>query len=186
MTADQKPIGSDWFTNDELFAEQLKTGHDHAVRVAERLRAEGLSVAITPMEMRVDINDRHRFIDEHDLTVGVTRPCRVDVKSRTLHFTGVEDYPYPTAFVDTVGGWEAKVNKPMAIVLISQPTGAMLVVSVRDAPLGWTRERHYDHGRGIHDSFYMVSREQLRIFDQLVRWLHDREADDRQHPVLPR
>lgn len=175
MTAEESGT-SDWFSNEELFRSQLQTGHDYAVLVAERLRRDGLALEVTPMEVRDDIEDRHRFSDEYDLLVGSTRPCRIDVKSRSLYFSGAADYPHPTAFVDTISGWNAKKHKPMAIVLVSQPTKAMVVVSVRDAPHGWTREQRYDNKRKITDWFYMVSTDRLRTFEDLTAWLHAREA----------
>jgi hypothetical protein len=174
--------GPDWSEDDELFLRELRTGHEYAVLVADRLRAAGLHVDVTPMEVRADIDDRVRFVDEHDLTVGTRQPCRIDVKSRTLRFTGPADYPYQTAFVDTVAGWEAKQHKPMAIVLVSQPTEELAVISVRGAPAHWTRERRYDNTRRIHDWFYMVSRERLRTLDELVAWLLARDQDGRAEP----
>src|SRR5689334_18766566 len=124
---------TDWFSNDELFRRELSVGHQYAELVAARLREEGLHVVVTPMEVRADIDDRHRFANEFDLLVGERAPCIIDVKSRDLAFSG-DDYPYPSAFVDTVGGWNAKATKPMAIVLVSQRTQAMRVVSVRRQP----------------------------------------------------
>ena len=112
----------DWFDNDELFAELLRTGHQWAERVARELRTHGLHVSVTPMAWRESIECRGEFSDEIDLTVGLRRRKTIDVKSRNLAFTSPEDYPYETALVDTVSGWQAKPRKPAAIVLVSQIT----------------------------------------------------------------
>lgn len=165
----------DWFDNDDYFVEQLEVGHAHAEYVAARLREHGLTVDVTPMEIRTDIDDRHRFRDEHDLTVGTRRPCRIDVKSRDLRFTGIHDYRYETAFVDTVSGWNAKATPPMAIVLISQFTRAMLVVSVKDRE-SWVAEKRFDRKRRIEDAYYMVATSRLRPFEELVAYLQKREV----------
>lgn len=161
---------SDWFADTELFVSQLREGHEFAELVAERLRGRGIAARVTPMEIRSDIDDRHRFADEHDLTVGRHRDIRIDVKSRNLAFTDAADYPYPTALVDTVSGWEAKTYKPAAIVLVSQITRAMVVVP-RSTEGSWTIRRRSDRVRRIDDRFLEVSTALLRPFDELVRWI---------------
>lgn len=163
----------DWFSNDELFLRELAVGHRHAELVAAALRQEGLAVTVTPMEIREDVCDRERFSDEFDLLVGQRAPCVIDVKSRDLAF-GASGYPYPSAFVDTVSGWNAKVTKPMAIVLISQQTREMQVVSVRRQAAWWIESR-FDRRRQIDESFYMERADQLRPFAELVAWLRARE-----------
>jgi hypothetical protein len=164
-------VASDWFENDDLFRELLAVGHRWAGVVAAYLRNAGLDVEITPMEWRKTIEHRGEFADEYDLSViGARVPIHVDVKSRALGFTTPEDYPYPTAFVDTVSGWDAKAHKPSAIVLVSQLTGAMLVIP-RTSADKWTRAWSRDHVRGIDDWFYMIDRSLLRPMDVFVEWL---------------
>lgn len=163
---------SDWFDDEALFVSQLRTGHAFAEYVAAQIRRHGLVVRVTPMEIRKDIADRHRFADEHDLTVGRDREVRVDVKSRNLRFSGVADYPYPTALVDTLSGWTAKLAKPSAIVLVSQVTGAMLVVPRSTEPR-WIIHRRTDRVRRIDDEFFEVPTSLLRPFDEFVHWLKD-------------
>jgi hypothetical protein len=128
------------------------------------------------MEWRDTIDDRHRFSDEFDLRVGVRRPCRVDVKSRRLEFTGPHDYPWSTALVDTVSGWNAKAIKPAAIVLVSQQTRALAVIRGSTEP-DWIVRRRFDNVRRIEDDFYEVQRELLASFDDLVEWLRHREQE---------
>ena len=165
-------MAPDWFENDDLFREQLRAGHEYATFVADHLRAAGLTIAVTPMEWRATVEARHEFADEFDLVVGHTRRKIVDVKSRKIDFTGPGDYPYPTAFVDTVSGWEAKVHRPAAIVLVSQQTNAMAVIPVSTKEQ-WTRKRRHDNVRNIDDEFFFVRRDLLRPIDDLVDWLRE-------------
>jgi hypothetical protein len=167
---------TDWFDNDELFEAELRRGHRWAEHVASAIRSRGLAVEVTPMELRADIDDRHRFEDEHDLMVGSRRPVRIDVKSRGIKFTSVADYPYPTAFVDTASGWNAKVHKPVAIVLVSQITSGMLVVP-RSTESTWRIRELRDRFRKIDDVFLEVRTEHLRPFDDLVECLRLNEAE---------
>lgn len=170
---------TDWFDNDELFEAELRRGHRWAEYVATALRGQGLVVDVTPLELRGDIQDRRRFEDEHDLTVGTRRPVRIDVKSRGIEFTTVDDYPYGTALVDTAGGWNAKSNKPAAIVLVSQVTGGMVVVP-RSTECTWGTRRRWDRHRRIDDVFLEVQTKRLRPFGDLVAWLLSREAERRE------
>jgi hypothetical protein len=166
-----------WFADTPLFVSQLRTGHEFAEVVAQRLRGRGIAVRVTPMEIRSDIEDRHRFADEHDLTVGRHRKLWIDVKSRNLRFTGVADYPYPTALVDTLSGWRAKTRKPAAVVIVSQVTGAMVVVPRSTEP-SWTVHQRSDRLRGIEDSFLEVARELLRPFEDLAEWIQRVDSSD--------
>jgi len=165
-----------WLENDELFAEQLEVGHRFARRVAARLRSHGLQVKVTPKRWRRTLADRHAFADEHDLTVGARRPCRIDVKSRGLSFRDGDPatFPYPRAFVETERGWKRKRRRPLAIVLVSQPTDGVLVVPVSTAPT-WKAVERYDEARGITDRFLTIRRDQLRTLTELAWWLQERE-----------
>jgi hypothetical protein len=167
-------MGKDWFDDEAKFVSRLGTGHRYAESVAARLRERGLRVEVTPMEVREHVDDRHQFADEIDLRVGNSRR-RVDVKSRGLVFTGPHDYPHPTAFVDTVSGWERKAHKPCAIVLISQRTNGLAVIR-RSTRSDWTREWAFDHDRQIRDLFFMVAIEKLATFDEFVAWLISHDA----------
>jgi hypothetical protein len=166
---------TDWFENDGLFLTELQDGHREAIGVADRLRDRGLAVEVTPFEWRETIDHRHRFADEVDLTVGTRAPCHVDVKSRRLSFRGPSDYPWPTALVDTVSGWEAKTRKPVAVILVSKTTGGLAVVR-SSTRAQWTTSRRFDSRRGIEDSFFEVDKELLAPFDEFVEWLHQRDT----------
>lgn len=160
-----------WFENDQLFFEQLGIGHEWAEAVAARFRVAGITAMATPMTYRQTLADRHQYRNEIDLLVGATG-APVEVKSRNLGFS--EDpatYPYDTAFVDTVGGWDAKYPKPIVIVLVSQKTGAMLVVPA-SSQATWARTHTFDRVRNVQDVWYTVDRAQLLSFDALLGgWL---------------
>jgi hypothetical protein len=173
---------TDWFSNDELFRRELEEGHARAEEVAARFRDSGLQVEVTPLEWRHTIEERHRFRDEFDLNVGTRKPCRIDVKSRRLGFTSPADYPYRTALVDTVFGWEAKARKPASIVVVSQLTGGLAIVR-SSTSAQWVIRRRFDGVRRIEDDFYEVERELLATFDELVVWLLRRETADDTSPL---
>lgn len=159
---------SDWFKNDALFEDELRRGHSWAQRLAEALTAQGLTVDLTPLVLRERIEDRQDFANEGDLVVRTARGrLLIESKSRDLAFTSVEDYPYSTALVDTVSGWDQKQDKPWAVVLTSQITEARLVIPVSSKP-EWRQVERFDNVRQIRDKFYEVERCRLRPFEELV------------------
>lgn len=178
---------SDWFENDALFERELRRGHSWAQRLAEALTAQGLTVELTPLVLRERIEQRGDFANEGDLVVSTGHgPVLLESKSRDLTFTCADDYPFQTALVDTVSGWNQKTDKPKAIVLTSQPTGARLVISIRRTRHLWRQKRRRDATRGIVDTFYEVPRSALMPFDVLVEWLKAEGPPDSQNPTPPR
>ena len=160
-------IQTPWAENDELFRRELEEGHRWASKVGALLEAEGLQVAVTPMEWRATLADADQFASEYDLLV---EGQIVDVKSRRLDFTGAHDFPYRTVIVDTVAGWDAKPVKPVAVIDISQKTGGVFVVPVSTFP-EWRQEPAYDRVRQIREVNYTVARDLIRPLEDFVTWL---------------
>lgn len=151
----------------KIFVRNLATGHDFAEYVGDLLLAAGLPAVVTPMEVRENLADRHRFRNEVDLTVGSRR---VEVKSSTREWTSLGDLPFSGMFVDTVYGWDRKEMKPCAVVLVSQPTGALAVVPATSRP-HWRKRTTVDRVRSITETFWLCPNEHLRPFDEFTEWL---------------
>jgi hypothetical protein len=167
---------TDWFDNDELFRKELEAGHKWAALVTTRLNDAGIPAQLTPLAWRESIDDRHDFANETDITVQTPNGIlQLESKSRALHFT--EDpasYPYPTAFVDTVSGWDKKTVKPFAVILTSQKTQQMLVVPSQSKTLWWLTTSAYDRVRHIQDVWYEVPCYSLLPFQALVDAINNR------------
>ena len=165
----------DWEHNDELFFNELTTGHRWAEYVAEKLRHRKIPCHVKPVDFRKSLDDRDRFENEQDVILESVRGC-LEVKSRRLRF-GSEPvtYPYSTAFVDTVSGWNKKSPRPLAVVLVSQLTKNMLVVPVSTQDR-WTTSRSLDRVRNIQETWYTVKKTDLRSFDDLIDWLSVRQG----------
>jgi hypothetical protein len=163
----------EWFDNDALFRSELTTGHRWAQFVHDALAAHDLPVTLTPMQWRASIDDRHDFADEVDLVVGDgDDPIIIECKSRRLRFGGSPtSYPYPTALVDTVYGWERKHPTPRAVVLVSQFTEHMLVVPVEASRNDWTVKSARDRVRGINEQWFECPSDRLWTFGDLVERL---------------
>lgn len=165
-----------WLDNDQLFFEQLEIGHDWAEKVATRLTAAGVSASATPMVRRLSVDHRHEFRNEQDVVLARGHRA-VEVKSRNLaFFEEPSTYPYPTALLDTVSGWDAKHPKPVAVVLVSQITGAMLVAPLSTSD-NWTVTNAHDRVRGIDDRWYTVDVDDLIPFPVFIQRLRSDGAD---------
>ncbi len=174
MTDSTAQHPSRWMANVQLFSSELREGHRWAEMIGRRLEECGYPVRVTPLKLRDSIAEIPEYEDEFDIVVGEDGGPQfvVESKSRRLGFSeDPSSYPYPTAFVDTCSGWDAKVTKPRAIVLVSQLTGAMLVIPVRQSRPRWTVTRTYDRVRGIRDNWYLVPAADLMPMQTLLDWL---------------
>ena len=168
----------DWINNEELFRKELATGSKWARYVAEQLNTLGINCYSPEMVVREDISQIEAFSkDDKDILFNLM-DGNLEVKSRNLRFeSDSSSYPYQTAFVDTVSGWEAKTEKPLAVVLVSQKTSQMLVAPVSTEHL-WSTTSLYDNVRGIHDTWWTIDKTLLRPIDELVEWLLVRQNNN--------
>jgi len=161
-----------WAQNDALFIAERTAGHEFELAVADALLRLGFAVQCKPPMHRADISKVALYADQQDILAGTwARPLWIEVKSRKLKFTDdPATFPYDTTMVDTLSGWQAKPAHPVAVVLISQATGAKLVVPVSTATQ-WGVEKQYDHTRGIMDRFLCAPRDVLRTWQEFTEWL---------------
>ena len=92
----------------------------------------------------------------------------LEVKSRNLGFS--EDpllFWQKDIYVDTVSGYEAKITKPYAYVMVSQKSGNMLVVH-SNTKEKWFKKTVTDPYRKVTDSFYKIERQHLTSWSSLV------------------
>lgn len=160
---EQKP----WKDNDELFIKELKAGHQWQNLPALFFKLHGLEVEIPELTIRTSIKEAGKWKDAPDLIVN---GHIIEVKSRNEIFTSPDSFPYETAFVDTVSGYDSKKVKPLAYVFISRPTGAMLVLKTNSAK-GLTVESKFDHVRKIQENFYVCKRKHLQNINLLVSFI---------------
>lgn len=155
-----------------IFAEHAKIGQTWAEHVAQDLNKYGIDCKATPLEFAKSVADRARFENEQDIVL--EKGC-LEVKSRRLKFTDdPESFPYPTAFVDTIFGWEKKSPFPLAVILVSQITEAKLVVPVSTYEK-WGKQHSFDRIRKHSDVWYTVRKEYLRPYSDLKAWLNIRQ-----------
>lgn len=163
-----------WIQNDELFFKELATGNKWAQFVASHLNSVGVPCYTPEGKVRSHISEISSFSENEKDIVFTDMSGHLEVKSRNLSFgDSVESYPYDSAFVDTLDGWNKKKEKPLAVVLVSQKTSSMLVVPVSSSG-SWGSESKYDRVRGIFETWITVNREYLKPMSELVSWLKTR------------
>jgi hypothetical protein len=164
-----------WIQNDELFFAELAKGNKWAQFVSDFMSSNEIPAYTPKGRIRENISEIEEFsVNEKDIMFE-NMDGHLEVKSRNLSFgRTMEDYPYETAFVDTLDGWNRKAEKPLAVILVSQKTSEMLVipVSTKDS---WGTESKYDTVRGIHETWITVHKTHLRPVEELISWLKTRQ-----------
>jgi hypothetical protein len=153
----------------EEFRQRAASAHAWELWVGAMLLETGLPVQVPLLELAETPYEAERFIEQNDVLCG---GWIIEVKTRTFPFTCAKDFPHPTAFTCAVKRWDARKEKPIAVVIVSQPTQVALAVSA--TMKGWTiatpRDSHRDHvGRT-----YEAPLEELRPFPELIDWLRVR------------
>lgn len=160
-----------WIENDALFKQELETGNRWANHVANVLNDNGVPCYATKMVFRDSISEIEDF-SKFDKDVVLTNPSgHVEVKSRNLSFGSTFDsYPYETAFVDTLDGWNKKEEKPLAVLLVSQKTSEILVIPTT-SETSWGQETKYDRVRNIWETWITVHKTHLRPLSDFITHL---------------
>ena len=162
-----------WRENNALFLAELREGRRWAEWTAKELELRGLRVELPEHTERAAIEDADCWtMQDQDIVVRGTAvgDCVLEVKSRPLYFLDPPSFPWPTALVDTVDGWHAKLVEPRAVLLVSRPARRILVVSAKTQPR-WTVKSARDAIRGTFADFYECPREILCSLQWLVNKL---------------
>ena len=151
------------------FLEQLRIGDKWADYVADMIMKAGKSAYATPTKVAASEAEVEQFTRyEKDIILANDRS--LEVKSRSFAFNGVESYPYETVFVDTVEGWAEKVVKPVAVAVVSQVTGGIVMVPMSTVGV-WSEKRVFDSKRGFEVNVLECPRSALKSFEEFLAWL---------------
>ena len=145
----------------------MTEGHSFNEMVAERLKAEGIGCTVPELEL-VSTKSEIKRMTENEKDIILDNGLVLEVKSRNLGFS--EDpllFWQKDIYVDTVSGYEAKITKPYAYVMVSQKSGNMLVVhsSTKEK---WFKKTVTDPYRKVTDSFYKIEKQHLTSWSSLV------------------
>lgn len=146
----------------ERFQEALAQAHKAERAWVDHRRDEGLAVAHGVKEV---LRGHDPSID-HCLNPDAVAAVQIEVKVRSIDFTGPHDWPHPTVFVDDMYGLRGG-NCPFAWVYISKRTGSWVWLSALDMDDDWTEQVIYDGMRKYDVPTLVCPRHYLRHADEL-------------------
>jgi hypothetical protein len=150
----------------------MREGHGYNLYVADLLQHFGVPQVDVPDFTIATTHDeiRDKTLNEKDVIVG---DLVLEVKSSSRSFTNVDDFPFNPVIIDTVSGFDSKIIKPFAYVMISQITQGIFVIPT-STKYDWTIEKYYDGYRKIEERFYLVKKRHCRPFIEMVDVLLER------------
>ena len=160
--------------SDDIFFDELKKGYSHQKYVNDYFIDLGFKTQIDELKIRNNRNEINDFSDNGDLFIFTKKgKLRIEVKSRNLSFTGIQDFPYDTILVDRVNTWLRKVcdkKKPHAIIIISQITKKMFVIPI-SSEKKWFFEEKRDTVRDYDRNYILCNKEDLKSIEEFIVWL---------------
>ena len=158
------------------YVASMTEGHKYGDIVAERLRLNGVRCTVPDLyivQSREEIPEM--TATEKDIILDDSGEC-LEVKSRNIEFTELKDFPWGNIIVDTVSGYEAKLQKPYAYVMVSKQTNGMfgLLTSTKDK---WVSKQLHDKYRGHNDNFYVVDIEHCIPWEELIVFIKNLEDE---------
>lgn len=151
----------------DLFLQELEIGSKWAEYAAKQLTEAGIPCKATEMRIAQSEEEVQEFTENDQDVVLLDGSGHFEVKSRRLTFTNYLNYPFDTVFLDTTSGWSQKKVKPIAYLIVSQETGAIIVVPT-DTSSEWKTTTAFDRIRKFSDTWYTAHRHQMLSFKEFV------------------
>ena len=150
----------------------MREGHGFNLYIADLLQTFGVPNVVVPeFSMAATYDERiNKTLNEKDIVID---DLVLEIKSSSRSFRNADDFPHNPLIVDTVHGYDSKVIKPWAYVIISQITRGIFVIPTATKQY-WTIRTYYDAQRDIEDRFYMTSKRHCRPFLEMVDLLLER------------
>jgi hypothetical protein len=150
----------------------MREGHGFNLYVADLLQTFGVPNVVVPeFSMAATYDERiNKTLNEKDIVID---DLVLEIKSSSRSFKNADDFPHNPLIVDTVHGYDSKVIKPWAYVIISQVTRGIFVIPTATKQY-WTITTFYDAQRDIEERFYMTSKRHCRPFLEMVDLLLER------------
>jgi hypothetical protein len=139
---------------DDLLASQK------AVWIAAQLLVDcGETIMMRPLSIRPDIKDMSKYADQGDIFILREGGWRaVEVKHRTLEFTGKDDYPFPTVIVNNRHIWDRADPKPFAHIIFNKDLSVLCLV-MSETSDQWKLVEKMDYAKNRMRTFYVCPKE---------------------------
>lgn len=147
-------------------------GHKYNKMVASFLSEFGIKCHAPELKIARNSHERWEMTQtEKDVVLDAIENGVLEVKTSSREFTwDPAEFPYSETIVDTVSSYENKIIKPLAYVLVSQKTDAILALppSTKDR---WEIRRLYDKQQELWDDFYVIKKQDIADIRKLVDYL---------------
>lgn len=150
------------------FHAALRNGHAAERKWVDDARKAGASVA----HGRKLLIKKHNKNTDHVESPDAVALLSIEIKERSLSFTGPDDYPYDTVFVDDLRGLGRETLKNFAYVFLSKPTGKWVWLTCLDRDESWTEETVFDRGRRHEVPTLVCPKKFLRPAQSLIDLLY--------------
>lgn len=164
---------TEWYFAETAMVDQLPKikkrwaeGQKWQEYVAATLRAEGIE-AEAENEPWDETRERVEEFAKYQADLVVRGRYPFEIKSKVVPFTCRDDFPFDQVLLDTVDGWDKKVVKPRGLLLVSQPTGAIVGFGLREHP-DFGCVNIYDKYVQRSDWYYTLPKTLLLDWPQIV------------------
>jgi len=165
--------------NDPTFVKDLKESHQHVQKVAGWLQEHGLDAQVQELKIRGEVQEMRKFADNGDIYIG---EHRIEVKQRRVKFTGPDDFPYPTVFVDVAHTWKRALREgcvPFAYIITNKDSTSALVV-FGDTHEEWQLIEKWDRAKKRKRKFLEAPIKLAQPLSALVERLRSEDAPSTQ------
>jgi hypothetical protein len=158
----------DWMQPDAEFERWCREGYQWEATVCQALVDAGVPAQVTEKAVRPSFSERGRYRDAGD--IAVAGGATLGVKSKKIRF-GPDPARYPDEIVllGVPYQWQRADPKPVGFVIVSQLTGAMLVVPGYSD--GHWRQKVVRQRNGSRQVSLYCPADCLIAFDRLVNYL---------------
>lgn len=160
-----------WYQFDDAFRAEWERGRDWEQRVVQALKSYGVPrVRAGASGFRDDLDSRREWKNQADIWVG---DFRIEVRSLARAFIAATDWDGDLVPIDPTWKFDGKSPRPLAYVIVSRPTQAMLVVWT-ELKKGFVVQKDVkDRKRGTTDDWFCVPADwdHLRPFDRFCGFL---------------
>lgn len=140
------------------FVKDLDDSQRHVAAVVDWMTKKRYKVKALPQTVSPDYESRYEHQDSGDIELR----CRVEVKGRNINFSGREDYPFATVFIDELYKIPS-VYELFAYAICSADGGCIAMV------YNWTREHwlereKFDRVAGRSAIFMEIPKEYVAFY----------------------
>jgi hypothetical protein len=135
----------------EQFLQRLAASSRAVFAVAQMQHARGRTVEIPKIRFAPTAAEADDYVDGGDLMI-VAR-FRIEVKHRSINFTGADDWPHPNVFVSNAAAVERGDNDVLYYVTVSSDCRNIAVISRKTRP-HWHIVEKVASNTGNRERFY--------------------------------